>query len=112
MAQRYHWPGNVRELENVVKRCVIDAKDCVLTSNHFLLPNKLTVTPVKIEYLSLPLQKAKIMLMKEFESVYLQYQLHRHNGNVEECARRSGKHRSALWALLKKHKIDPKLYRQ
>jgi len=37
--QGYSWPGNVRELENVIERCVVLARDPVLTPE--LLPGKL-----------------------------------------------------------------------
>lgn len=112
IAEQYHWPGNVRELENVVKRSIIDAEDTTITSNHFHLPNNLQTTPVKTEYLSLPLHEAKTNLVNEFEAIYLQHYLRQYNGNVEECARQCGKHRSALWALLKKHRINPQTYRR
>lgn len=112
IAQQYHWPGNIRELENIVKRCIIDTRNKIINPVHFNIPKKLMKSPVKLEYMSLPLHKAKLEIVNEFESSYLQHQLRQNNGNVEECARCSGKHRSALWALLKKHKIDPKTYRQ
>jgi len=111
-AKKYHWPGNIRELENIIKRCVIDALHDIITEADLPIP-KFQKSPVaEIEYLDLPLQEAKAKLINNFEISYLRYHLQKNNGNVEECARRCDKHRSAIWALLKKHNIAPQHFRK
>jgi len=107
----YHWPGNIRELINVVNRSVIDVKGNIIKLKDFIIQGKPQMAPFKDDYFSLPLQEAKSKVIDEFEVTYLMYQLCQHNGNVEKCARFCKKHRSALWALLKKHNLNPKNYR-
>lgn len=111
-AKHYHWPGNVRELENVIKRCVIDTINEVITENDFLIPQAQKLSPVRTEYLELPLQQAKTKVVNDFESAYLKHYLLKNSGNVEESARQSQKHRSAFWNLLKKHHINPQEFRR
>ena len=110
-AKKYFWPGNIRQLENVIKRCVIDTKGEVIAENDFKLPAEKKSSPLKTKYFHLPMHQAKEKVVKEFEKNYLTNLLFKNNGNVEECARQSNKHRSAFWALLKKHNIDPQKYR-
>jgi len=110
-AKQYHWPGNIRELENIIKRCVIDSNGDVITEQDFQLPQVQKFSAIPANYLHLPLQQAKTEVVNDFESTYLKYHLQQNNGNVEACARQCDKHRSALWALLRKHKIDPRKYR-
>lgn len=57
-AKKYHWPGNVRELENIIKRCVIDAQNDVISENDFPIPYTQKISPVNEDYLHLPLQEA------------------------------------------------------
>jgi len=111
-AKQYHWPGNVRELENIIKRCIIDAMNDVITEYDLMLPQDRNLSPVKSNYLDLPLQEAKNKVIEDFETSYLRYHLQKNNGNVEETARQSKKHRSAFWCLLKKHRINPQDYRR
>jgi len=111
-AKQYHWPGNVRELENIIKRCVIDSINDVITEAEFPIPQAQKLSPGRPDYLELPLQEAKTKVITDFETNYLKYHLQKNNGNVEESARQSKKHRSAFWCLLKKHNIDPQEFRR
>jgi two-component system response regulator GlrR len=111
-AKKYNWPGNVRELENIIKRCVIDAMNNIITEADLPIPQFQKSLVAEIEYLDLPLQEAKAKLIDNFEISYLRYHLQKNNGNVEECARQCDKHRSAIWALLKKHNIVPQYFRK
>ena len=111
-AKKYHWPGNIRELENVIKRCVIDTIDNIITEHDFQIPQIHKKTFIKTDYLKLPLQDAKTKIINDFEPAYIKHHLQENNGNVEACARQCGKHRSALWALLKKHDINPHEFRK
>ena len=111
MAICYHWPGNIRELENVVSRSVIDVKGNIIKLKDFIIQEKPQMAPFHDDYFSLPLQEAKTKVIDEFEVTYLMHQLRQHNGNVEKCARFCRKHRSALWALIKKHSLNPQTYR-
>lgn len=110
-AQHYHWPGNVRELENVIKQCVIDATEDFITDRCFQFRGQPHLKQSIENYYSFPFQEAKDRHINEFENNYIRYHLKINNGNVEACARQCGKHRSAMWALLKKHHINPAEYR-
>ncbi|MFX0209037.1 MAG: helix-turn-helix domain-containing protein, partial [Candidatus Hodarchaeota archaeon] len=53
---------------------------------------------------------AKTKAINSFEKSYLTRLLTKHRGDVVSAARRSGKSRTALWNLLKKHNITPKQF--
>lgn len=53
---------------------------------------------------------AKTKAINSFEKGYLIQLLTKHRGDVVTAARMSGKSRTALWNLLKKHNLSPKQF--
>lgn len=95
----YNWPGNVRELDNVVERSVVLAKQSVMSSFNVLLPETIP-TPANESF-----QKAKAIVVQEFEKNYIRNCLVAHNGNISRAAKAAGKNRRAFWQLIRKHHI-------
>ena len=95
---RYDWPGNIRELESAVLRAVALADEPVLTERDFALLG----TAAGGE----SFREAKAKAVRQFEIAYIQGLLVAHQGNVSRAATAAGKHRRALWQLIRKHKIS------
>ena len=104
--EAHDWPGNVRELESLILR------EFLL---HETASDELTVVigPTSpIEQASpAAFKKAKAHAVAEFERTYLQQLLACTRGNMSLAARLSGKDRSALNKLVKKHGIATGLFR-
>jgi DNA-binding NtrC family response regulator len=101
----HHWPGNVRELENGVHRAFLLA-DCGAIG--LATPWQQGITgaqDVPGTLTQLCFQEAKALALAEFERTYLKQLLGRSHGNVSLAARISGKERSRLTKLMKKHGI-------
>jgi DNA-binding NtrC family response regulator len=122
----YPWPGNVRELENCV-RCltclglgrpvrVEDLPLLSLGSEDSPEPRTPAGTPWEehdgVVIVDLPLKQAKSMIIEDFERIYIDSALHAANGNVAEAARRSGKHRRAFFALMRRYRMQAGSYRE
>ncbi len=116
----YDWPGNIRQLENKVRQSLILASGEVINDDEILLDEELTPAfgspsgaasaapaPRAAQAPTLPLNEARLV----FEKDYLVGLLRRHRGNATSAAREAGKHRSELYALLKKHGIAPGEFR-
>ena len=111
---RYAWPGNVRELENVLLREFLLADGPVIRlpalggarerrprgSAAITQAAANAETPVATDEL---FHLARARAIAEFERSYLTVLLVRTGGNVSRAARLSGKERSALTKLIKKH---------
>ncbi|MFT0544922.1 helix-turn-helix domain-containing protein [Allopusillimonas ginsengisoli] len=54
---------------------------------------------------------AKSRVIERFEKVYIAAALSRHSGNIAMAARAVQKHRRAFWALMRKHDIDARPFR-
>ena len=99
----YEWPGNVRELENTVE-CAVAMSDAAMIDEAAILRNPFgemggaSITPFK---------NAK----DRFEREYLERLLEITGGNVSQSAQLAGKYRADLYALLKKHALDPDDFR-
>jgi two-component system, NtrC family, response regulator GlrR len=107
------WPGNIRELENAIvrgmhlaKADLIGIEDLGLTA-----PEPLRSRPelCPAEHLSFGAMKQAVI--ERFERDYLTRLISEHDGNVSRAARKAGKDRRELGKLLKKHRIEPKLFR-
>jgi len=107
----------VRELENAVERAVVMAAGPTIEPEDLLAGVALEgglgagVSPVD----SLVLASGEILTHKEardaWERKYLERLLKNTEGNVSACARRAGKYRADMYALLRKHDLNPKDYK-
>ena len=103
----YHWPGNVRELEKFCEYLFIiyDFIDNSIILDEF---NKKISGDLPSQWSSfqelLRLENyAKVI--DEFEKKYLEFQLTRNNGHVNETAMKIGLDRSTLYKKIKKYQI-------
>ena len=102
----YEWRGNIRELENKIQQLVVMTTTDVITSENMQcssieLPYHKTGQSLKTE---------KKEAMNTFEKNYLMNLMSEHKGNVVIAAKNSGKSRTALWNLLRKHQLSPKQF--
>jgi DNA-binding NtrC family response regulator len=104
--ENHVWPGNVRELENLLLRGftlstghTIELSDLALGPLDHELP-KLEATGIKT------FKAAKAKAIADFERSYMEALLSRSEGNLSLAARLSGKDRSDLGKLLKKHGLE------
>ena len=111
---RQRWAGNVRELENFIHREFLLAEHNQVGSE-YLRRNRpergRSVDRHRSPYFDLEFQQAKANVVVEFEKGYLTALMFETGGNVTLAAQRAGKERRALGKLLKKHRIDPQLYK-
>jgi two-component system, NtrC family, response regulator GlrR len=105
MLMAHHWPGNVRELENLMLRCFlveegpairISAIDPGCSRGEAKIPSDAPEWSFKT---------AKARAIAAFEQSYIAALLLRSQGNLSLAARLSGKDRSDLSKLLRKHGI-------
>jgi two-component system, NtrC family, response regulator GlrR len=102
----YPWPGNVRELENKIQQLVVMSASSVISHKEIQLTTKESTS----KEAALEFKVAKKKVIDEFEKNYLVRLLNEYKGNMIIAARRSGKSRTALWNLLKKHNLSPKQF--
>ncbi len=101
----YPWKGNVRELENMIQNLIIISKSSDL---------KIETIPQRPSHLTTKLESfksAKEKAVSTFEKGYLVQLLKEFKGDVAKAATGSGKGRTALWNLIKKHELQPKQFR-
>ena len=94
------WPGNVRELENLIHRAVVLNDAAVLrldAAAEGAARPRLTVRRFR---------EAKASAIAAFEKAYLAELLAHTRGNLSLAARISGKERSRLGKLVKKHGLS------
>jgi len=95
------WPGNVRELENLIHRAVVLGDAPVLrldaAANGGAAAGRLTARRFR---------EAKASAIAAFEKAYLAELLARTRGNLSLAARLSGKERSRLGKLVRKHGLS------
>ena len=102
----YSWPGNIRELENMLQASVIEC------SNDFIELDNLKFTKHNDSENTLKsFQNSKKLINEEFERDYLNTLLRIYNGNVKKASAFAKKERSELYRLIRKHKIEPNIYR-
>ena len=99
----HDWPGNVRELENRVKQAMIMVKDDLIDVECL----DVSTTPSSGAAIP-PFRKAKA----EFVRSYLVGCLKASAGNVAQAARLAGKDRKDFYDMMKKHHVDPQIYRR
>ena len=101
----HDWPGNVRELEHVIEQAVVFSSEEVLRSVDLEIPQGATCQEGE------PFQEAKARYVSRFECSYLEGLLMSCKGNVSQAAKRAGKHRRALYELIRKHGIEVEKFR-
>ena len=113
MLQGFDWSGNVRELENMMHRAFLLAEGravSVIGNGILHGGNKNTRDPGQDLYFGLGFQEAKARVISDFEKRYLCWLMSEVGGNISRAAERSGKERSALSKLLRKHDIRRERY--
>jgi Nif-specific regulatory protein len=106
MLMSYHWPGNVRELENCIERAILLSKDDVLHGHH--LPSSLQTAEASGTLRTDTLPGALNALEREM----LIDVLKNSRGNTAQAARALGLSERKMGLRVKKHKIDPRRFRQ
>ncbi len=96
------WPGNVRQLRNVVDQCVALAAT--------------TVIPARLVERSLRSNERPFLSFAaardRFEFDYLAHLLEMTGGNVAQAARLADRNRSEFYKLLRRHALEPELFRR
>jgi two-component system response regulator GlrR len=95
------WPGNIRQLRNVVEQCVVLATAPLIPAS--LVQKALRSKPREF----LPFARAR----DNFEFDYLVNLLQMTLGNVAQAARLADRNRSEFYKLLRKHNLDPQVFR-
>jgi DNA-binding NtrC family response regulator len=110
----YDWPGNVRELESAIIRGIHLSQTNLIEVKALGIPSaresqeNLPVNFVSTEECSFKTMKQR--MIENFEREYLNQLMRTHRGNVSHAATAAGKERRDLGKLLKKHRIDPRLF--
>ena len=95
------WPGNVRQLRNVVEQMVALATGPIVSAGLV----RSALQEASDEFLSLNDARER------FERDYLVRLLQVTQGNVSHAARLAQRERSKFYKLLKRHHLDPELFR-
>jgi DNA-binding NtrC family response regulator len=103
----WDWPGNIRELENAIIRGI-----------HFSAGRSIEVADLRLPPIAAKangsactFQAGKRAVIERFEKDYLTRVLLEHSGNVTRAAAAAQKERREFGKLLKKHDLDPKIFR-
>ncbi|MGH8552044.1 MAG: sigma 54-interacting transcriptional regulator [Methylococcales bacterium] len=113
----YHWPGNIRELENFVHRSFLLSQDAEIVSTDVgpidqpINPRGQFMEGGQNVNFDASFSEAKNQAISRFERRYLTWVLSKAKGNVTVAAEIARKERRSIGKLLKKHTIDPALYR-
>lgn len=103
----FSWPGNIRQLENLLQEAVVLSSSNCIEMEHlnFRKYNK------NINYTLHSFEKTKKEINDNFEIKYLESVLKLFNGNVSKASHFAKKDRRDFYRLIKKHKIEPNIYR-
>ncbi len=101
----YPWKGNIRELENMIQNLIIMSNSSNLEITDIPLPDREPTFGLET------FKVAKENAIINFEKTYLIQLLKEYKGDVAKAAARSGKGRTTLWNLIKKHNLKPKQFR-
>jgi DNA-binding NtrC family response regulator len=110
----WDWPGNVRELENVMLRAIHLCRTDSIEVANLGLQTLCSLSPDAADCAGREssFSVAKRRAIALFEKEYLTRLMAQQEGNISQAARVAGKDRSDIGKLLKKHRLDAKLFRQ
>ncbi|HJQ32230.1 MAG TPA: sigma-54 dependent transcriptional regulator [Pyrinomonadaceae bacterium] len=116
----YDWPGNVRELESTIIRGLHLCRAEAISAEDLGLQPRAAAPPAAVEAEGLSTAVAEMELrsfkakkqevIEVFERAYLTRLMCEHRGNVSQAARTAGKERRDLGKLLKKYRLNPKMF--
>ena len=109
----YRWPGNIRELQNRVLRefLMCDSPSIEIRQTGPGLDRRQKTDRRLAQNHTLNFNEAKQMSLQSFERSHLLRLMRESAGNVSRAARMAGKERRSLGKLLKKHCIEPGIFR-
>lgn len=106
---RYEFPGNIRELRNFLEMAVVRSKGNVIDLDSF--PKKL----ISSKEDAAADGEAFEVDYKQFKSLsekrYIEKLLEITQGNISEASKVSGLHRTHIYNLIRKHKVDPEQFK-
>ncbi len=100
----YPWPGNVRELMNFSEKCHALSASQVISRE---LVSQTLPQKQKVQDTQVSLSEAK----RRFEREYVERLLNQAGGSIPEAARLADRNRSDFFKIVKKHGIDPEMYK-
>ena len=107
------WPGNIRELQNRIQREFLMCEDpsILIRPTHSGPDRRHGADRRRAPPDSLNFNEAKQSMLQRFEQSHLMRLMQESRGNVTRAANLAGKERRSLGKLLKKHRIDPRIFR-
>jgi DNA-binding NtrC family response regulator len=107
--QRYDYPGNVRELENIIESAVVTGRGKTLRPAHLkdaMGPDLFEEVAGDTGELELPLASALDRVVERYERNYLETQLKRFGGKINQVARASGLSRRTIERKMRKYALS------
>ncbi|MEE8478676.1 MAG: sigma-54 dependent transcriptional regulator [Candidatus Neomarinimicrobiota bacterium] len=110
---KYNYPGNVRELKNIIEHGIILSKSHIFDKESLqsVILQERDLSEIDFNINNFNLKEAKRDILNSFEKKFLIELLKTHHGNVILAAKNAGIERQSLYRLLKKHCINPKIYK-
>lgn len=109
--KNYAWPGNARELQNRVEHALALSDEPGWITPEGLFPEEGLIVNRQTQIEASPVNCREIPSFGEakshFERTYLERVLHAARGNITRAARLAEKSRTEIYALLRKHRLDP-----
>ena len=120
--QRQRWPGNVRQLENRIEQLVVLSADGTVGADAVEAragggPHPAPEGPPSGSGSgpsgpTQPYQAAKAAVLGRFEHRYFTALLEEERGRLKRVAERAGLDRKNLWQILKRNRIDARVYKR